>query len=128
MTQNHPISASSRDRDLKQSRSMRTKRRAIAIINRNYVVIRQQPPLRRTVFSEATPQPDIFLRAKNAGWVASRSNLHDLLTAELEPSLNDAVGAFQQLGWNGQAECVGRFTVDHELVLREHFDRRLRGL
>jgi len=33
---------------------MRTNRRAIAIINRNYVVIRQQPPLRRTVFSEAT--------------------------------------------------------------------------
>ena len=33
---------------------MRTKRMAIAIINRNYVVIRQQPPLRRMVFSEAT--------------------------------------------------------------------------
>jgi hypothetical protein len=33
---------------------MRINRRAIAIINRNYVMIRQQPPLRRTVFSEAT--------------------------------------------------------------------------
>jgi hypothetical protein len=31
-----------------------TKRRAIAIINRNYVVIRQQSPLRRMMFSEAT--------------------------------------------------------------------------
>jgi hypothetical protein len=39
---------------LKQSHSMRTNRRVIAIISRNYVVIRQQPPLRRTVFSEAT--------------------------------------------------------------------------
>src|SRR5665811_664002 len=38
---------------------MRTNRRAIAIINRNYVVIRQQPPLCRTVFSEATGQTPI---------------------------------------------------------------------
>jgi two-component sensor histidine kinase len=47
---------------------------------------------------------------------------------EVEPSLNDAVGAFHQLGWNGQAECVGRLAVDHELVFREHFDRRVREL
>jgi hypothetical protein len=48
------MSAASRDRDLKQSHSMRTKSQQIAIINHNYVLIRQQPPLRRTVFSEAT--------------------------------------------------------------------------
>jgi hypothetical protein len=45
---------------------MRTKRRAIAIINRDYVVIRQQPPLRRTVFSEATGQLKGRLRFSDA--------------------------------------------------------------
>jgi len=39
---------------LKQSYSKRTKRTAIAIINRNHVLIRLPPPLRRMEFSEAT--------------------------------------------------------------------------
>jgi len=42
---------------------MRTNKRAIAIINRNYVVIRQQPPLCRTVFSEATALGELFKAA-----------------------------------------------------------------
>jgi hypothetical protein len=41
-------------RDLKQSYSNRTKSRPIAIINRNHVLIRLPPPLRRMEFSEAT--------------------------------------------------------------------------
>ena len=48
------ISASNRRRDLKQSYSNRTKSRPIAIINRNHVLIRLPPPLRRMEFSEAT--------------------------------------------------------------------------
>ena len=49
------ISASSRWRDLKQSLSMRTKRKAIAIIDRDHVLIRSGPLPRRMKFSEATP-------------------------------------------------------------------------
>ena len=44
----------SRWRDLKQSPSMRTKRKAIAIIDRDHVLIRPGPPPRRMTFSEAT--------------------------------------------------------------------------
>ena len=39
---------------MKQSHSERMKRKAIAIINRDCVPIREQPPLRRMEFSEAT--------------------------------------------------------------------------
>src|ERR1035437_7413798 len=41
-------------RDLKQSHTMRTKRKAIAIIKGDHVLIREQPPIRRMEFSEAT--------------------------------------------------------------------------
>src|SRR5712692_466455 len=56
------ISASSRRRDLKQSHSMRTKRRPIAIINRNHVLIRLPPSRRRMEFSEATRSDTLLLR------------------------------------------------------------------
>jgi hypothetical protein len=45
---------SSRRRGLKQSHSMRTKRKAIATINRNHVLIRSPSSPRRMQFSEAT--------------------------------------------------------------------------
>jgi hypothetical protein len=48
----HPCT-DSRRRDLKQSHSMRTKRRPIVIINRNHVLIRLPPSRRRIEFSEA---------------------------------------------------------------------------
>ena len=43
----------SRRRDLKQSHSIPTRRKAIAIINRNHVLIRLLPSLQRIKFSEA---------------------------------------------------------------------------
>ena len=46
----------------------------------------------------------------------------------VEPLLDDAVGTFQQLGWNGQAECGGRLTVDYELVFGDDFNGHVRGL
>jgi hypothetical protein len=48
------VSASNRNRDLKQSHSMRTKRRPIAIINRNHVLIRLPSSRRQMEFSEVT--------------------------------------------------------------------------
>jgi hypothetical protein len=53
MTQNQKFSVKPPSR-LKQSHTMRTKRKAIAIIKGDHVLIREQPPLRRMEFSEAT--------------------------------------------------------------------------
>ena len=47
---------------MEQSHSIRTKRKAIAIINCNHVLIRPLPSLRRMEFSEATPVLDLTNR------------------------------------------------------------------
>lgn len=68
------------------------------------------------------------LDARLSKWTGSANTSAAATVAIVAPSLNDAVGAFQELGRNGQAEFAGGLEVDHELVLREDFNRRVCGL
>src|ERR1700680_1550287 len=49
------------------------------------------------------------------------------MTAAMPYSLDDAVGAFQQLGWNGHSKFASGLKVDREFASRDDFKSHVRG-